>query len=203
MKKLAVLMIVSALISGMAFTGCSSDKAEPQDEKTMGELYVTGTGSATVSGDKPDLVFTGDDIESFNVNTGEIIFAKVKADDIRYRIGLFSELHFYLNDELLFEPPLRIHSELSSIADVLGLHIGGSKIYFHSHTQNYDFLPPAEREAREKEQNELVQKRAKEMEAFIRYLSDAGKIDTTEGTEFPPNPEPPTIPEVRDSTEIK
>jgi len=196
------LMFIPALICGVMFTSCSSDKAGPQDEKTMGELYVTGTGPVTVSTDKPDLVFTGDDIESFNIHSREIVFTKVKADDIRYRIGLFSELFFYLNSELLFDPPLRIHSEVSSIADVLGLSIWGSKIYFHSHTQNYDFLPTPDREAREKEQAELVQKRQKEMGAFIKYLSDAGKLDDT----VPPETEEPTWPEVpivQDSVKIK
>jgi len=178
MKRVA-LMIIPALICGVFFSGCSADTAEPQPEKTMGELYVTGTRSVTVSADKPDLVFTGDDIESFNIHSREIVFAKVKADDIRYRIGLFSELYFYLNNELLFDPPLRIHSEVSSIIDVLGLSIWGSKIYFRSHIQNYDFLPAPDREAREKEQAELVQKRQKEMEVFIKYLNDAGKIDKT------------------------
>jgi len=193
-----VLMIVPALICGGMFLNCSSDKAEPQDEKA---LYVMGTRSANVSTEKPDLIFTGDDIESFNVNSREIVFTKVKADDIRYRIGLFSVLHFYLNDKLLFDPPLRIHSEVSSIAEVLGLSICGSKIYFHSHTQNYDFLPASERQAREKEQNELVQKRQKEMETLIKYLSDAGKIDDT----VPPVIEIPTpeVPIVPDSTKIK
>ena len=184
-------MIISALICGVVFTGCSSDKTEVQDEKTMGELYVIGARSATVSANKTDLVFTGDDIESFNVNTGEIVFTKVKADDIRYRIGLYSLLYFYLNDEPLFDPPLRIHSEVSSIMDVLGLSIFGSKIYFHKHTQNYDFMPAAEREALEKEQDELVQKRQKEMETFIKYLSDEGKIDNTGGTELPPDEDLP------------
>ena len=68
--KRTVLMIISALC-GVVFTSCSSDKAEPQDEKIVDELYVVGTESATVSTDKTDLVFTGEDIETFNVHTGE------------------------------------------------------------------------------------------------------------------------------------
>jgi len=74
MKRVA-LMIISALICGVFFSGCSADKVGPQDEKTMGELYVTGTRSVTVSADKPDLVFMGDDIESFNIHSREIVFS--------------------------------------------------------------------------------------------------------------------------------
>jgi len=166
-------MIIPVLICGVVFSSCGSDAAPTN---------------------KPDLVFTGDDIESFNIHTREIVFSKVKADDIRYRIGLYSEIFFYSNNELLFNPPLRIHREESSILDVLGLSIWESKIYFHSHIENYDYLPAPDREAREKEQAELVQKRQKEMEAFIKYLSDAGKIDDT----VPPETEAPILPQVPD-----
>ena len=148
MKRVA-LIIIPALICGVFFSGCSADKAGPQDEKIMSVLFVTGTRSVTVSEDKPDLVFTGDDIELYNIHSREIVLTKIKADDIRYRIGLFSELYFYLNNKLPFDPPLRIHSEVSSIIDVLGLSIWGSKIYFRSHIQNYDFLLNPDREARE------------------------------------------------------
>ena len=174
--KRVVLMIIPALICGIVFTSCGSNKAEPKDEKATGELYVIGAKSATVPTDKTDLVFTGDDILSYNLETGEIIFAEVKADNIRYRIGLYYTLYFYLNEKPLFDPPLRIHSEVSSIMDVLGLSIWETKIYFHKHTQNYDFMPAAEREILEKEQEKLVQKRKTEMDVFIKYLRDAGKI---------------------------
>jgi hypothetical protein len=198
--KRVVLMIVPALICGIAFTSCASNEAEPKNEK----LYVIGTKSATVPTDKTDLVFTGNDIVSYNPKTGELIFTKVKVDDIRYRIGLYSTLYFYLNDEPLFDPPLRIHSEVSSIMDVLGLSIWESKIYFHTHTQNYDFIISDDRrEALEKEQDELVQKRKMEMGVFIKYLSDAGKIDNTDAgcTDVLPDVVIPIIPV--DSTKIK
>ena len=183
----------------------NSNEVEKKDSSTTGTLYVMGTRSVVLlNGEIPpeekpypgepgfpngeperppyvdvppmELIFTGDDIELFNVNTGEIVFTKVKADDIRYSLGLYTYLYFYLNDEPLFDPPLRIHSEVSSILDVLGLSISGSKICFHRHTQNYDFMPAARREEAEKEQDELVQKRKKEMDTFIKYLTDAGKI---------------------------
>jgi hypothetical protein len=75
--KRVVLMIISALICGLMFKSCGTDKAEPKDDKTIGELYAMGSKSATVPIEdkgKLDLLFTGENIKSFNVET--VLFPK-------------------------------------------------------------------------------------------------------------------------------
>ena len=206
MKRI-VLLFIPALICGVVFSSCSSDKAGLQDEKTMGELYVIGTRSATVTtGDKTDLVFTGDDIKSYNVNTGEIAFVESKLEVIKSRLGLWSQLEFFIDEMPVFVPPIWIHSPLSSAgAGDLNLRLGGpdfDKIYFAMWFNSWEWLPEAERKIKQKEDDEIAKKRKKELEVFIEYLNDAGKIDDT----VPPEvvvPTDPNAPVVIDSLNIK
>jgi len=213
MKRI-VLMIIPALICGGTLLNCSSDKAEPQDEKTMGELYVMGTRSTTE--DKLDLLFTGDDIESFKTGSafdvpnggtynGEIVFTNsLKADELLARFGLYTTVYFFLDEKLLFDPPIKIYHPLSSMSSndlQMNITLDG-RVYLSEFYQFWDWLPVAEREAKLKEQEANSKMRKKQLDVFFRYLSDAGKIDDSEGTEFPPNIEIPTVPEVRDSTKV-
>ena len=207
MKK-GILWIFSALICGVVFTNCSSDKAEPQDENFSGELYVIGVKSTTVlADDQTDLVFTGDDIKSYNTNTGEIVFVESKLDEIKSRLRLWSQLDFFIDEKPVFVPSLWIHSPFSSAgADDLHLRLSYpdfDKIYFSMFFNSWEWLPEAERKVKQKEQEEIAKKRKKELEVLIGYLSCVGKIDNTESPELPPELETPTYPEPIDSVKIK
>jgi len=210
MKRFA-LMIIPALICGGTLLNCSSDKAEPQDEKTMGELYVMGTRSATE--DKLDLLFTVDDIKSFKTGKtievanggafyGELVFTDKKADDLSRLFGHYTMIHFFIGEKLLFDPPIKIFNPFSSMsANDLQMSIFDDKIFLVEFYQFWDWLPAAEREAKLKAQEENSKMRKKQLDVFFKYLSDAGKIDDT----VPPIIEIPTpeIPIVQDSTKIK
>ena len=165
MKRL-VLVIISAFICGAVFIGCSNNEA-PKDEKTTGDLYVIGIESATVSaGDKTDLVFIGEDIISYNVSTGEIVFAESKLNGIISRLGLYSKLEFFIDDKSVFVPPIWIHSPLSSAeADDLHLRFCDSNLGF-----NKIYL------VKQKEQEETHKNRKKELDVLINFLSDARKM---------------------------
>lgn len=175
-----ILMVVPALFCGMVFTGCLN-KAESNDIPTD-ELYVILTESAIdPAGDKNNLVFTGDDIVSFNVATGEIIFTEAILCEIISRIGYSSYLHFFIAGKPVFVPPITIHSPWSSAgADDLHFRIWNSKICLSEFYQSWEWLPEAERKIKQKEQEETHKKRKKELDVLTKYLSDTGKITERE-----------------------
>jgi len=209
MRKI-VLLIIPALICGMVFTSCASKEAEPQDEKITGDLLVLGTRSETVSSyDELDLLFSGDDIKMFKVAKndtlhGEIVFAGLNVEDLSRSIGNYTTVYFIIGERLVFDPPLKIYTPISSMSsNDLQMNIGAGKIYLHEHYQLWDWMTDTvEREARLKAQAENSKMRKKQLEVFFKYLSDAGKIEYTEIPEVPPI-EDPTIPVVIDSLNIK
>ena len=180
MKKL-VLMIIPALICGAVLTSCGSDTVEPQDEKTADELYVIGVKSTTISaGDKTDLVFTGNDIKSYNVSTGEIVFVQSKLDKIASCLFLWKQLDFFLDDKPVFVPPLWLHAPHSSAgAGDLHLRLDGpdfDKICFKMWFNSWEWLPEAERKIKQKEDEEIAKRRTKELDVLIKFLRETGKI---------------------------
>ena len=184
MKKVALIMI-PALICGMVFTSCNTEKPE-SDEKTTDRLYVVGaksttkstTKSATVPKDKTDLVFTGDDIVSFEVLSGQIIFTDKKFDDIMSRISLHNVLYFFIDDKPVFDPPIQIHYGWDVSVDDFDLQFRTDGQYIHL-TEWYmlvDSLPVADREIQRAEMEANIKHRKKELDVFIEYLDKAGKI---------------------------
>jgi hypothetical protein len=210
MRKI-VLLIISAMICGVMFTTCDSDKAEPQDEKVTGELLVLGTRSESVSSyDELDLLFSGDDIKMFKVANndtlyGEIVFAGLNVEDLSRSIGNYTTVYFFIGETLVFNPPLKIYSPISSMSsNDLQMNIGDGKIYLWEFYQLWDWMTDtAEREARLKAQAENSKMRKKQLEVFYKYLSDAGKIEYTGSTELPPDIGEPTPPVVIDTLNIK
>jgi hypothetical protein len=149
-------MVIPALICGVMFTSCSSDKAKPQEDK---------------------LLFTGENIKSFNVETGEIVFTDLTSDDIECTFGLYTTVYFFLNEKPLFVPPIKIQSGYSSFAsNDLELRLGRDKIYLQIFYASFDWYPAAEREVMLKEKEENTKMRQKQLDVLIEYLRDAGKI---------------------------
>ena len=164
MKRL-VLMIIPALICGVILTNC--EKAEQ----------------------KSDLGFTSDDIISFNVSSGEIVFTKAKENEILSHIDHSSELQLFIGNKPVFAPPIAImHLQgdgyccspcpWASFND-LGLIIfnSGAFVLMEGYLPWF-FLSDDEkdREAILKKQEENSKKRKKELEVLINYLSKVGKI---------------------------
>jgi hypothetical protein len=201
MKKL-VLMFIPALICGVAFTSCNAEKAEPQLITSDG-LYVIGTKSGVVPTSITDLVFTDDDIVSFDVSSvGEMVFTKEKTEEIISRARLHSELHFFIDGKPVFSPPIKIYFGWGSLDDIdLQFRISDyDKIYLTDIYQHLDSLLVIDREILEVEFEANRQKRKQEMDVLIKYLSDAGKIvDRTGGSVLPPEIEEPELPEVPDT----
>ena len=197
MKRL-VLLIIPALIGGMALTSC--EKAAQNEQETIGELYVIGVNSGTVptsennsetvpTGENNNLVFTGNDIISFNVTTGEIVFIDEKMDEIISRASLYSELNFFIDAKPVFVPSIATMplngdrycgSPLpwASLNDLGLLILNSETCFLIEGYLPWHFLSDDEndREAILKKQEENSKKRSKELKVLIAYLSKAGKI---------------------------
>ena len=164
MKRL-FLMIIPALISGVVFIGCNSEKAEKTD------------------------FITSDDIISFNVSSGEIVFTKAAVNGILSHIDHYPLLQLFIGHEPVFAPPIPISQFNGNRYDCspcpwdgmndLGLFVFNSSSFrliegyfpWHFLTDNEN-----DREAILKEQEENSKKRNKELEVLIEHLRKAGKI---------------------------
>ena len=195
-------MFIPALICGVAFTSCNADKDAPE-VKTNGGLYVVGVKSAAVPTDKTDLVFTGDDIVSFDVLSGEIVFTEEKFDDIMARVSLHTELHFFIDDKPVFDPPIQINYGWRVSFDDFDLQFrtDGHKIHLTEWYMIVDSLPEVYRELKQLEMEANRQHRKKELEVFIEYLKSAGKIG--QSTVLPPYLENPNELVVTDTLKIE
>ena len=160
-----VSMIIFALICGVMFISCNSEKAE-----------------------RPDFV-TSDDIISFNVSSGEIVFTQAKVNEILSHIDHYPEFQLFIGNKPVFVPPLTIiHFEgdrycgsplpWASMND-LGLIFFNSKACILSEGYlSWHFLSDNEkdREILLKKQEENSKKRKQELDVLIEHLSKAGKI---------------------------
>ena len=181
MKRL-VLMIIPALICGVAFTGCNAEKAEAEFITSNG-LYVIGTKSGISPTNMTDLVFTGDDIVYFfphgaleTRGAGEIVFTEEKTAEIISRARLYSDLHFFIDGKPVFSVSIKIWFVQEPIGDELDL------LFLISTNGRFQIIDPSEfmhiHWVDEKSALEFaakMQKRKKELEVLIDYLSDAGK----------------------------
>jgi len=178
MKRLN-LMIFSALIGGIGFTGCSSDKTEPKEENSFVGLYVIGVKSGI---EKADMVFTGDDIVWFDVFPdvlgGQIVFTDEKVNKIMSNVNLFTELEFFIDDNPVFNPPIRIyHGWVLSHDDFdLQFRYDGYTVFLTDAYMTLDSVPAGERELKQMEIATNKQKRQEELSILIEYLRNEGKI---------------------------
>jgi hypothetical protein len=170
MKKLFFLFVCGLLLSS-----CDSDNADTKEENTSSNLLVIGSKLATVP-NETDLVFTDDDIVLYNISNGEIIFAETKLGEIIYRVSNHSVLHFFINDNPVFVPPIRIHFgwELSYKDFDLQFRTDGRRVFLTDAYFNLDSITAVY----EIEKKRL--KRKEELDILIKYLSDAGKTVSNE-----------------------
>ena len=176
MKTLALITITTVILG---LSSCSGDdnSSIAKNEKTL--IVKTYGGNNNEEDNK--IVFTGEDIKSFNEATREIIFNK----EISFE-GLTRNIVFYIDEEKLFKVELQAISPVSSyIINELALHAPGidGKFYLHDgypeivYIENADGstgtnISPTDIAARE----ENKQKRAKEWASFIEWLKDTGKL---------------------------
>jgi hypothetical protein len=197
-----VISIISTLICGMAFTACTSEKEKAEDDIPASGLYVTGSASVNASSlkaanDRTEPVFTGDDIVSFNLSDGEIIFAEDRMETIMSGVERHSELHFYIDGTPVFDPAIRIHPGYGETFEDFDLQFRtlgppsyeSVKVFLTDVYMNIDTLPEAERLIKQQEMEVNKARRKKELDVLISYLDAAGKIVDVK-PEDPPVEEP-------------
>ena len=179
------------IVCGIAFSSCSNK--EFAGAKITSELYAMGSKSASVSSfDELDLLFTVNDIKFFKTDEaydfgngsafhGEIVFTNLKTKNLLMNLG-YRSLYLFLGDSLLFDPPIEIyymHPVSSNPGNDLHIKIiddNDGTFYLSEHYQSWDWLPDAKREPLLKVQEENHEMRKRQVEAFKKYLSDAGKL---------------------------
>jgi hypothetical protein len=158
------------------------------DEKPADQLYAMG-GRRVYDGSEEiilpwefvytwdDLIFTGDDIISFNPATREIVFA----DSISAKYECFTWydlLTIYFNDKPLLEKiATRTHASSFMVNDLVLLCEFKYKYYLNNgYPEIADTWPEETKERMQKEREENAEKRKAGWDIFMQYLSDAGKI---------------------------
>jgi hypothetical protein len=146
--------------------------------KDAGKLTGNVEESATpVVPKEPDEIisaFTGEDIQSFNPLTREIVFVNLTVDDVyERRAGFSSTVSFYIGEKLLFEP-IVVHPVDSRTYDDLVFSYYGDKFYLWD---GYGGMSDEHLQIREAN----AQQRKAEWDLFIEYLSDAGKVTERSG----------------------
>ena len=194
MKRNKILWLGAILFSTTLCCSCSSDDDITTSAKTTTRtvdiadqsLYAIARQSSDAfmlhKAEMP--VFSINDIESFNTETGEITFKDVVFDkELFYDISCKYRIYFYAGDDLLFDA--RTVSWLSSAA------------YFDQLTFQCDFYGPSDGMKASESHfylrygypgtidgdetvKELMKKNAAGMERFISILSKAGKIVNAE-----------------------
>ena len=172
------------VLAGLAFFmfSCNNASNGVNDSKDAdlksATLYALATRADEGSGSRRELVFTGDDIISFNIATREIVFTESTTDKFKMKngIGRLYELTFYFDDKPLFQPFVVMPTSSNTYNDlVLLMTIPESKFYLEDgYPPVFDSWPDAEELRKAREEN--AGKRKTEWDVFITYLTDAGKI---------------------------
>ncbi|MDR2027452.1 MAG: hypothetical protein LBQ01_07835, partial [Prevotellaceae bacterium] len=129
-------------------------------------------------------VFNGNDIKSFNLTTGELIFSNLTFEQLRSRTENYT-LTFYLGDKELFKSASIGHDTLfilsgKVINDLVFILRGdlNERLYLMDGFPSLDcvknFGVSETEAARQREAN--TQKRKAEWDLFIEYLKDTGKV---------------------------
>ena len=175
------VLSLSLLAAIFIFTGCHK---EPKEDKISAELYAMGIKSAK---GKRHLLFTGDDIISFDnrkppptmgIYPNRIVFTELKTKELKESIEQFVTLFLYLHGELVFDPPIPTYFPIPiSITDPTSNQPSDLQLIYTSNAVdgafhlviNFNFMhgPP---------DMEMIEKREKQLDLFIEYLRDMGKV---------------------------
>lgn len=173
--KSRILVLALCLIT-FCLTACQNSD---DDEVTYptGDLAVTkSVGNSIKDMSENDIIFSENDIKSFNTNTGEIILNNLTVEEIEKRInGNDSSLTYYIGETKLFNSIFIAPEWSSVIYNDLSLVIVDSKCYLLNGYPSLDVIKENKDEYKKiRDKNNLNHK--KNMDTFIRHLEKKGKI---------------------------
>lgn len=139
--------------------------------------YAESEGMDQGGEDIKEVIFTEDDIKSFHVSSGEIVFNDLTAGEIEKRInGEDSSLTYYLGDVQLFDSVWVVPMSSSLIYNDLAFVIVDARCYLLSGYPSLDKIGYNKEEHKQlREQNAL--KHQKSWDIFIRHLEEKGKME--------------------------
>lgn len=171
-------LIALACISCNKEAGTNEKDDKPADVR----LSVIAPGAdAASSGDR--IVFTEEDIESYNGQSRRISFQALSCRDLVQRAGAHSRLAFCLGDEVLFEA-FFVQGNPDASYDEPVLMVSCGDEFIADKFYLYDGFPYAGQEG--------FAERNPGWAKFISYLAEAGKLDDTAEPVSPP-PTPPGL----------
>jgi hypothetical protein len=170
--------LVLTTIALTLFSSCSENTIS--NEKETGNLSVVATrGNVTYSASSAEdiVIFTGDDIETYNGKSGRIVFKDLTYDDLFQRTDNNFRLKFYLEDEFLFgiillSEPVNITYDVPILTASRGDENVPDKFFLLDSDPRLLEKTPA-------------------WDKFIRYLIDAGKLTEAADIITPPVPKVP------------
>jgi hypothetical protein len=185
MKKNKFLVVMSFALTMFSCSNDTNVPASAKDDELSVVTATAGTNMKTYSTEGESVVFTGDDIETYNGKTRRIVFRDLTYDDLFRRAESNSTLKFYLGDEFLFDIIL-VRGWVHVSYDVAALIASRGNEYV---PDKFYLLDGIESDGR-------LTGRLFETQAwsrFIQYLTDAGKL--TEAAEPPLTPRAPKDPD--------
>ena len=177
-KTLFQLAVIA--IAGMTMTACVSDNNEPETPFTVCPIgqnifYACGIGKGqTRSADNETVLFSEDDIVSFNRTTREIKFKDME-EPLYRRLKPFHKIEFHLGDETLFAVSSFVGLWYSRVFDDIVLCYGNQEsITLDGKYYLYDCYPLQLADTETVKANR--EKNRTQWETFIHYLDSKGKL---------------------------
>ncbi len=170
MKRVLLLTLLLPLL----LFSCNND----ENGSSASSVIVKMTKSADSHSESQEVLFSGSDIKSFNVQTGEIVFKKSKVSKA-VKNNLNKSFVFYSDENILFTSfSFQTTNDLMShiINDlVLYYDLKNDKFYLRDGYPSVEVLGYAEENAR-KTREENKDLRAPAWELFLLKLKDSGKL---------------------------
>jgi hypothetical protein len=185
MKKIEFLVVMSFALTMFSCSNDTNVPAPAKDNKLSVVTATAGTNMKTYSAGGESVVFTGDDIETYNGKTHRIVFRDLTYDDLFQRAETNSTLKFYLGDEFLFDIIL-VRGSIHVSYGVPVLIASRGNEYTPDKFYLLDGIEPDGRLT-----GRLLETPA--WNKFIQYLTAAGKL--TEAADPPLTPPTPKDPD--------
>ena len=179
---LAWMMAIA--IAGTSMTACNGNEPEkpfvtcPEGRMPLVAYGLCPAETRGTTGDESGALFSGDDIEWFNVTTRELRFRDTM-EPLRAQIPLLSGIDFYLGDEYLFTGGATLVGLVcSQVFDDLVLCCGkiDGDTVDDEHYYLYDCYPWIPQFINDERVQANRQRRSAQWEAFLKYLDAEGKL---------------------------
>ncbi len=178
-KTLSKMMALA--IAGMTMTGCSSYINEPDKPFTTcpveeNVFYACGVGKSETRSltDSENILFSEDDIISFNMKTREIKFKDMEKP-LYLRMKPYQEIEFHLGDDALFVVSSGVALWYNQLFEDLVLCYGNQEsIASDGNYYLYDCYPLSIADTESVKANR--EKKKTQWETFIHYLDTKGKL---------------------------